>query len=173
MAEAKKEVTFVLHNTVRRRHTRLKRMQAASRHRFKQYVAGAVRVTRNRPRPVKQSFIEKHLEELKAKEKAGLMEVRTPGGQLVDLNTMTAAPPPAPKPLPHPPMDSAANDEPMGAPMPIYREGKGVDEPVEPPALANDDIPEGIEPESPAPEPTPSGRGYRRKKAAKKRSSRK
>lgn len=166
--QKKKEPVLVLHNTVRRRHTRLKRMQAAGRHRFKQFV-GDVRVTRNRPRPVRQSFVEKHLEQLKMMVEEGTMEVRTESGQLVDLETMKAAPPPPPKPQPKPPQDTAANDKPAGSPKPVYEEGKGVDEPVEAPALANDELPEGEEPEVPVDRPSTSGRGSQKK--TKKRGS--
>ncbi len=175
MAEAKqkkKEPTLVLHNTVRRRHTRLKRMQAAGRHRFKQFV-GDVRVTRNRSRPVKQSFIEKNLEQLKAMELAGTMEVRTLGGQLVDLSTMKSAAPPPPKPQPKPPADTVADDKNQGLPHRVYPEGRGIDESVESPALATEGIPEGNDPEPSAPDASPSGKGSRGRKASKKRSTKK
>lgn len=184
MAEAKqrkKEPTLVLLNVVRRQRTRLKRMQAPGRHRFKQYV-GDVRLVRNRPRPVRRSFVEKHLEQLKAMEAEGTVEVRTESGQLVDLNTMKSAAPPAPKPQPKPQMDSVANDKPMGSPKPVYEEGKGINEPVDPPALATEGIPEGFaptpelppepepkEPEPEVPEPAPSAP----RKRSKKRGSRK
>lgn len=160
--QKKTEPTLVLHNTVRRRHTRLKRMQAAGRHRFKQFV-GDVRVNRNRPRPVRQSFVEEHLEQLKAMVEDGTMEVRTVGGELVDLNTMKAAAPVATKPQPKPRMDSIANDKQVGKPIPVYTEGKGIVEDAPVPDLASDTIPEGVEPESEGP--------Y--KKTTKRRGSRK
>ena len=169
MPEAKQvEPVLVLHNTVRRQHTRLKRAQSPTRHRFKQYVGGAIRVTRNRPRPVRQSFVEKHLVQLKDMFEAGLMEVRTRGGQLVDLNTMKAASPPKPKPQPNRRLDSAADDKPMGSPKPMYEEGKGLTEPVEAPSLARGDIPEGHDPEPPEPAPSGSGPRKRGKKRGKK-----
>lgn len=168
MPEAKQ--VFYLHNVVRRRHTRLKRMQSVGRHRFKQYV-GDVRVTRNRPRPVLQSFIEKHLEELKKMQEEGVMEVKTASGQLIDLNTLSAAPAPAPKPQPKPPMDTAANDKNQGSPKPHYPEGKGVDEVVDPPSVTTDGLPEGVEPESHDPESDPSDPYTSKKKS--RRSGRK
>jgi hypothetical protein len=154
MAEAAKketETVFFLHNVVRRQHTRLKRMQAAGRHRFKQYV-GDVRLTRNRPRPVKESFVLDHLEQLKAMYEEGTVEVRNATGQLVDLETMKAAPLLPVKPQPHPPLDSAANDDNQGVPVPVYQEGKGHTEEAKVPSLALEDIPEGFDPEEEAPE---------------------
>ena len=66
-------------------------------------------------------------------------------------------------------MDTAATDKNQGSPVPIYPEGKGLDEPMEPPALATEGLPEGHEPEPPEPEPEPSDQGARKKRTSKKR----
>lgn len=143
--EKKPERTFLLLNVVRRRHTKMKRRLTPGRQRFKQYV-GDLRLCRNRPRAVGETFIHKNLRQIKEMEKAGIIEVHNRSGQLVDLNTMKAEPPPPPKPQPNPPVDSAANDRPAGSPVPHFEGGKGVDEKAQAPSLASAEIPEGIDP---------------------------
>jgi hypothetical protein len=62
-----------------------------------------------------------HLEELRAKQKAHVLEVRTEDGRLVDLDTLVAEAP-APLPMePHPVLDSVANDIPTGIQFPKYQ----------------------------------------------------
>ena len=167
------EKVYVIHNVVRRQHTRLKRQLAAGRHRFNQMVGGGdLRIPRGRSRPVGKSFIEKHLKELKEKIEAGMLEVKTPGGQLINLSTMKVAAPSPPKPMPDPPTDTAADDKNQGSPKPVYFEGKGISEDVKSPTLASEGIPEGTNPEAEASEAEPSESG-RKKKTSKRRSTKK
>lgn len=67
-------------NTVRRQHTRRKRMATGFRHRFKQIICnGKIRLVRNRPVPLSEELLEKHLEELRGLQEAGVIEIRIDG----------------------------------------------------------------------------------------------
>lgn len=111
--------SFIIHSIVRSRMNRTQRAMAAEHGGLSQYILGASRrLVRGVPIEVIESEVVKHLPELKQKWRSGILEVRTPDGAVVNLETMEAATPPPPAPLPHPPLDSAANDTPSGWDMP-------------------------------------------------------
>lgn len=144
-------VIYKIHSLVRKVQTRLKRQKAAGRHRFVQRLAGGdITVRRARPATVTEAKLERHLAELREAVREGKIEVRTPTGRVVDI----LEPPPAyfddddldgleeetpvvSKPLPHPPLDSAANDK-------TFEHGVGEDRP-----LFEGGDPQGVTPESP------------------------
>jgi hypothetical protein len=129
---------YAIHNVTRGRHNRTQRAAAAQHPRFKQHIGpGQVRLLRGRPLILSDDALQAHLEELRTKVAAGLVEVRTLDGRKVDLATLAAGPAPATPPLPRPPEDSIANDKPWGQRMPMH-EGDLPDDPsIEPklPAL--------------------------------------
>ena len=106
------ERELVVHNTVRRVTTRSLRTRSPGRHRFTQRInGGAIVVKRKCPRTYPESVIMANLEALKEANAVGALEVRTKGGELVDLSTMTAAPQEAPaSPPPNFKQDSAKDD---------------------------------------------------------------
>ena len=134
----KQEQIYKVHSGVRKRHTRLQRMQATGRVSFVQrFGGGSIVVRRVRPATITETQLKKHLDELQAAYDQGRAEVRTVTGQLVDLKTLEVVEPlPPSTPLPHPPLDSAANDKTfpggVGQKMPLYREGRAIDEEVAP-----------------------------------------
>lgn len=118
---------YAIHNTVRGRHNRTQRAAAPAHFRFQQRVGAAqTRLVRGRLLMVTEEALLRDLEELKKKQKAGILEVRTLDGRVLDLETMQPAPLPATTPLPNPPLDSAANDKPAGQPMPQFPGGQPV-----------------------------------------------
>jgi hypothetical protein len=113
---------LTIHNTSRAVEHRTHRARAAVHARKKHYLGGgAVRVLPARPLIIGRDMVLRHLEELKKKQKDRMLEVRTLDGRLFDLTTFeigSAAPIP---PLPHPPLDSVANDSPhVGIVIPPY-----------------------------------------------------
>lgn len=105
---------FAIHSTVRSRHNRTLRAQAPAHHRMKQYVgADQARLVRGRALFMTEENLIRGLEDLKKKNKQGILEVRTMDGRIFDLDTMTAAPIAPVTPLPNPPLDSAKDDSPM------------------------------------------------------------
>lgn len=138
------EQIYKVHSGVRKRHTKMKRRKSPGRHRLVQRLAGgAIIVRRVRPANITESQIRQHLAELQRAYDEGRAEVRTVGGQLVDLKTMKVLESPVSPPKPHPPLDSAALDkEHVGELQPVYPGGKAQTEEVDPlpsPALPGDD----------------------------------
>ncbi len=151
-------MAYVIHSGVRKRHTRHLRMQSAiaNRAKFVQKVGGGdILVRRSRPATVTDEKLMQHLDEIKAKAKQGLLEVRTTTGQLVDLETMKVVGPAtsATKPVAHPPMDSVARDKQIGTHVRAYPEGRAHNESVEKPTLLKERMPEGEEPSPTEPAP--------------------
>jgi len=104
---------YVVHNTVRARHTRSLRVLAAQHPRQRVHVgASQMRVVRGRPLYITEEQLRQYQGELRDKASQGILEVRTVSGQLVDLLTLQAAPLPVAPPLPNAPLDSIANDDP-------------------------------------------------------------
>jgi hypothetical protein len=114
--------TFLIHSTVRGRHNRTQRAAQPAHHRFKQYIGDQqLRLIRGRPLALTEEAFQKALPEIKAKAALGILEVRTPGGERIDLETLQPVAPAAPSaPLPNPPADSIANDQPWGETIPRY-----------------------------------------------------
>ena len=148
--------SYVLHSMVRKVQTRAKRVLAPRRHKFVQRLGGGeVTLRRGRPVTVVKALFDKLLPEIKQRHADGMLEVRTPTGQLVDLDTMREATPTKTKKAPEP--VKAAEKLPE-APPPLD------DVPV--PAIADDGVPEGTEEDVPEDKPS-------KKTSRKKRSSRK
>jgi hypothetical protein len=117
-------------------------------HRFVQRIGGGeITLRRKRPVVVPEALFMKNLAEIKRLNEEGILEVRALTGELIDLKTMEAAAPAAPKPLPVRKLDSIVNDKPRGRPMPLYPEGKGLTEKAEVPTAMTEEMPEGKEPE--------------------------
>lgn len=140
------ELPKVLHvrSQVRRQATRTQRATAPKRHRFKQYLFGdpSHRLIRNRNLAVQTSRVLAGIDELIEKEQLGLLTVHLPNGARLDLLALKAAEfkvhaLPLPAPQPNPPLDSIANDEPAGNPMPQYIEGSFPGDPAADRALDN------------------------------------
>lgn len=123
---------------VRRQNTRLQRMRSPTRHRFKQYLFSdpSKRLIRRRPIVITAQAVVGNLDELITKERLGILGVFTPDGRRVNLKALkdhsgdVLGPRTAPVPLPHPPLDSAANDIPAGEAMPSYVDGTFLGDPA-------------------------------------------
>lgn len=119
---------YQIHNTTRDRSNRTQRAQSVGL-RFKHYVgAEQIRMVRARALNVTEEWIAANLDELQDKAGRGILEVRTLDGAVVDLSTMTAGKSPLSPPLPHPVLDSAANDKAAGEPKQMYPGGTTVAE---------------------------------------------
>lgn len=111
-AEAIRGMQFALHSVVRGRANRTVRAAGPTHHRFRQHVTtDQIRLVRGRPVPISGAKVLTNLAELRKKEEAGILEVRTLHGQrLLHLRTLDVAPsantPPLPRRLP----DSAVRD---------------------------------------------------------------
>jgi len=146
---------YLIHSGVRKRHTALKRRMAPINAALVQHIGGFI-VRRARPVRISETQLNALLPQLKVAEAEGRLELRTPAGQLIDLDTLQVAAgedivsPPLPNFLP----DSAARDKPAGMPMPLYQEGTGIDQTPVLPALLQDrslaDIDEAADTEPPA-----------------------
>jgi len=150
-------MTYAIHSTVRGQQTRTQRATQGQHARLKQHVGEKQRrLIRGRPLIFSEEDFLKSLPEIKEKAEMGILEVRTVGGELIDLETLQPRNvAPAPTPLPAPPMDSIARDAPWGEKIPplpgdVLPEGTG-----EPTLLTQ--LGDGIEEDSidPRPWPTP------------------
>lgn len=108
---------YHLMSTSRSVRTRVVRAHNPMHSGLKQFIAGEYRLIRKRPLVFTEEQLAKHLQEVKNKQALGMLEVRTPDGRLVDLETMQVATASAAPPKPAPPKDSIANDEPWGEKM--------------------------------------------------------
>ena len=116
-------MNYFIHNTSRAVTTRIARAKAPTHRGMRQMLAD-YRLVRARPVKVTEEFVRAHLDEIKAREKLGIVELRTVDGRKIDLNTLApvAALVPA-APLPEPVLDSLVNDKPSGMAMPMYPHG--------------------------------------------------
>ncbi len=109
---------YVIHVVSHAKHNRSARAALPKNPSKRQYLGeNQIRVVRGRPRVVTEDFVKKYLSQLMAKQEAHEIEVRTPDGRKVDLLTLTPEPVPAVTPLPHPPLDSVANDKRFPTPV--------------------------------------------------------
>lgn len=132
------EEKFLLKNAVRGRMNRTLRAQQPVHHRLKQYIAGGkYRVIRGRPVVLKRSEVDKHFDELKTKIAAGVFDLCTLDGRLVNIDSLEPIKELGPSaPLPNPPLDSIANDQQnVGQHMPQFPGGHVEGQPAEVPAL--------------------------------------
>lgn len=113
---------YHIYNTSRDPRTRLKRYQAPS-HRGMTQRVGIRRVVRGRPTVVSEETLLANLELFKKKVTAGYIQVTTPDGRPVSLDTMEAAPKQPAPPKPSWVEDSVVNDKPSGVKTPIYPDG--------------------------------------------------
>ena len=113
---------YHVHNMSRALSTRAKRYTSPTHRGMVQFMAGQ-RIIRGRPLVIDENTLLKNLDSLKSSETAGYIEVRTPDGRRVDLETLEPAAPPPAVPLPIIVPDSMNNDVPTGRPMPIYPDG--------------------------------------------------
>jgi hypothetical protein len=109
---------YVIHSTVGTVHTRLKRKISTLPHKPVQRIGGGdIILRRVRPVTVGEAVITKHLAELTQRWEAGMLEVRTTGGEVVDLKNLGSKPKPkpsakpAPKPEPLPPEPAPVEDK--------------------------------------------------------------
>lgn len=158
--------TFYIHNTTRSPHTRDVRRSVPGPESSTKNIfigGGLLRVVRGRPVPVAEAFLRRHVPELLAKEKKGLIAVYNAKTQRVDLSTLEvlpSAPPPPPvtddaagAATAHPPATPATNDE---VPAPVIAEPLPV--PAEDPAPPVEETPTDVlseVQEVPAQEPAP------------------
>lgn len=129
----------ILHvkSQVRAPGNRTLRARQPTRHRFKQYLFGnpALRLVRKRATRIPADLVRSNLDELIAKEAAGILSVHAPNGQRVNLQALKAGrielgAAPAPAPLVNRPLDSAANDLPAGENMPQHIGGTYAGDPI-------------------------------------------
>jgi hypothetical protein len=127
---AKLPDVLVVRSQVRRTNTRTARARAPSRHRFKQFLFGdpSYRLVRNGERQVVSTKVLSNLDELIDKEAQGLLSVHFIDGRRLNLELLKGGlleveAPSLPAPLPNPPLDSAANDDPSGNPIPTFIDG--------------------------------------------------
>lgn len=138
-----KEPVYYIHSLVRTGETRLARASAAQKHRFKQYLGGGlIRLVRKRPVPLTETMIRRLLGELVEKEAAGILKVTTPDGRRIDLGTFKSLEDKkATAPKPHPPQDSAKNDQ-------TFEHGVGIPLPQAPgglPVTATPPLPKALQ----------------------------
>jgi len=106
---------YFIHNTSRSRHNRTQRYAAASHRGMKQHLGGGEhRIVRARALALSEAQFMKHLEEIKGRVKAGLLEVRLADGSKLDVETLEVTPNLPSPPLPNFPLDSIANDKNKG-----------------------------------------------------------
>jgi hypothetical protein len=123
--------TLFVHSMVRHLRTRGKRAACPARHRFKQYLFGGTRrLVRRRALPITDRELTAHLGELRDKWRAGILEVRTRDGRIVDLDTLEPGPKKEPAPRPRPPLDSIARDPKTGIALPQYPGGAPISDPA-------------------------------------------
>lgn len=128
-------VRYRVVSMVRRVQTRTQRATSPGRHRFKQYLfqgtdSATRRLVRSRPIDISSADLEKNLEELRTKWRAGIIEVRTMDGRTLNLDDFSVGPERLAAPLPHPPLDSVNNDTPTGYSIPHYAGGVGQNDPA-------------------------------------------
>jgi len=128
---------LVVRSQVRRGGTRTTRARAPSRHRFKQFLFGdpSYRLVRNGERQVSSEKVLANLNELIDKEAQGILSLHFIDGRRLNLELLKGglvevSVPALPAPLPNPPLDSAANDDPSGNPMPTFIDGTYPGDPV-------------------------------------------
>jgi hypothetical protein len=116
---------YYVHNVTRGRHNRTQRAGQPRHHGLKQYLGGGkYRSIRGRPIVLTREQVMQHIEELVKKVDAGIFELRTQDGRIVDIRTGEAAPRGASAALPRPVLDSIANDtQNVGEQMPQYPGG--------------------------------------------------
>ena len=121
--------TYAIHSTSRAVTSRTTRAAQPSHKGLKQYVLPAQhRLIRGRPIGLSEEVLLANLAELRAKSDAGVIEVRTSSGLLVNLATLAVAPAVQEAPKRPPVLDTAANDKPAGEHKPIYPEGPTMQE---------------------------------------------
>jgi hypothetical protein len=133
---------LMLHSGVRKRHTRQLRMRnaMANRAKFVQRIGGGdIIVRRNRPAAIFEEQFIKFRKEIEEKVALGLLELRTPSGQLVDITTMRAEPVPVTPPLPNPVREEVMPGRRHIPPMPG---GKGLGEEAKTPEILKDKLPD-------------------------------
>jgi hypothetical protein len=157
---------FLIHNIARARHNRAQRSALPQNPRMKQYVGEQQqRVVRGQPILVSKEMVERNLAEIRAKQAAHMIELRTRDGRLVDLATLEPGPFAPQEPKPHPRLDSVANDKNFPTPpgwtfVPPYRSDDAtmpqVLSPGEKPALLQDMVvePASADPATEAPATT-------------------
>jgi hypothetical protein len=110
---------FAIHSTVRAKHTRTARTASPGTTRLKQFVGrNQTRLVRGRPIFMDEDELVECIDDLREKENAGVIEVRSEDGRLLDLRTLALAEAKASVPLANPPLDSLANDPKRGQYMP-------------------------------------------------------
>jgi hypothetical protein len=116
MAE-KDTKSYYLWNMSRDVRTRVVRANNPTHGGMRQFIGGTHRLIRGRPLIVSEDVMLRHIEEIKQKNSMGMLEVKTPDGRLVDLQTLEPAPAAAIPPKPAPLQDSIANDDTWGMKM--------------------------------------------------------
>lgn len=112
---------YAVHSVVRKVAHRTHRAQLPAHLRKKHYIgAEQQRLVPGRPLVIDEAALQRNLAELQEKAALHILEVRTMDGRVVDLATMQPAAP-APTPLlPHPKLDSVADDKQVGQYIPPY-----------------------------------------------------
>lgn len=97
-----------------------------------QFAGGRIKVRRARPARITEAALLANIEEIKRAVAQHKVVVTTLSGQVLSLETLMAAPAPAEKPMPNPPLDSANNDknEGIGYDVPPTPEGTTMNAPT-------------------------------------------
>lgn len=122
---------FTIHNKVRGRDNRTQRATAPVHHRLAPRVGDEqLRLRRGRPLQVTEDFLFRNFAALKEQHGKGIIEVRSPSGEIIPLDqisheeieahadTLPTIPNMPPPPLPNFPLDDAKRDKPAGQVMP-------------------------------------------------------
>ena len=89
MTQVTQDATFYIHNTVRDVHTRhIRRSLPRSESPKNLFIGSSIRVMCGRPVPVAGRFIQAYLQELRDKERKGLVAVYTADSRRVNLETL-------------------------------------------------------------------------------------
>jgi hypothetical protein len=158
-------MVYHVHNTSRAQATRLQRYAAPAHRGMVQFLNGQ-RIVRGRPLALSEEGFLRNIEAIKKGVEEGWLEVRTPGGRVVDVATgeaVKAAPTP---PLPVVVLDSVKNDPPSGIPMPIYPDGAV--QSTTAPLPETMPAPPGMDEEEVEVEHTDSGSGYKKSKKGRR-----
>lgn len=112
---------YALHSVVRKKNFRFHRAQLGAHMKRKHFLGnGTLRLVPDRRLVISEELLMKHLDEFRQKAADHVLEVRTLDGRLFDLMTLKAGPAEPTPPLPHPPLDSIANDKQVGQYIPPY-----------------------------------------------------
>lgn len=120
-AETTPVVHYAIHSVVRKKAFRAQRAEKAAHLRKKHYVGDTqMRLVPERRMLISEPVLLRNLVSIRQQAANHILEVRTLDGRLVDLSTLQPGPAAPIPPLPHPKLDSVADDKQTGQYIPPY-----------------------------------------------------